>query len=61
MTKALGLAAMAPLEVEVLAGGADVSLRLHGATRARAEQLGVEVAISLTHSHGLAGAVAVLR
>jgi holo-[acyl-carrier protein] synthase len=61
VTKALGLAAMAPLEVEVLAGGADVSLRLHGATRARAEQLGVEVAISLTHSHGLAGAVAVLR
>jgi len=52
---------MRPREVEVLSGGGSVELRLHGAARARAELLGVEVAISLTHSQGLAGAVAVLR
>jgi holo-[acyl-carrier protein] synthase len=61
VTKALGLAVMAPHEVEVLGGGASVDLRLHGAAHARAAQLGVQVAISLTHSQGLAGAVAVLR
>jgi holo-[acyl-carrier protein] synthase len=61
VTKALGLAVMRPREVEVLSGGGGVELRLHGAARARAELLGVEVAISLTHSQGLAGAVAVLR
>lgn len=61
VTKALGLAVMAPHEVEVLGGGATVALRLHGAARARAAQLGVQVAISLTHSQGLAGAVAVVR
>jgi len=61
VTKALGLAVMRPREVEVLSGGGSVELRLHGAARARAELLGVEVAISLTHSQGLAGAVAVLR
>jgi len=62
VTKALGLAAMAPLEVEVLGGGGpDVGLRLHGTALARAEELGVEVVVSLTHSRGLAGAVAVIR
>ena len=34
----------------MLAGGAEVGLRLHGAARARAEELGVEVAVSLTHT-----------
>jgi holo-[acyl-carrier protein] synthase len=61
VTKALGLDLLVPLEIEVLAGGADVDLRLHGAARARAEELGVEVLVSLTHSRELAGAVAVLR
>jgi holo-[acyl-carrier protein] synthase len=61
VTKALGLAVMVPHEVEVLAGGAMVDLRLHGAARARAEELGVAVAVSLTHSRGIAGAVAVLQ
>lgn len=61
VTKALGLDAMVPHEIEVLGGGGDVGLRLHGSARARAEQLGVEVAISMTHSRELAGAVAVLR
>jgi holo-[acyl-carrier protein] synthase len=61
VTKALGLDLLVPLEIEVLAGGAGVGLRLHGAARARAEELGVEVLVSLTHSRDLAGAVAVLR
>jgi holo-[acyl-carrier protein] synthase len=61
VTKALGLAVMVPHEVEILAGGAAVDLRLHGAARARASELGVEVVVSLTHSRGIAGAVAVLR
>ncbi len=60
VTKALGLKALVPHDIEVLGGGAGVGLRLHGAARARAEELAVEVAISLTHSRGLAGAVAVL-
>ncbi|MGA2469882.1 MAG: holo-ACP synthase [Solirubrobacteraceae bacterium] len=61
VTKALGLAVMVPREIEVLGGGEAVALRLHGTARARADELGVEVAISLTHSRDLAGAVAVLR
>jgi holo-[acyl-carrier protein] synthase len=61
VTKALGLAAMEPRDVEVLGGGAGVGLALHGAALARAQELGVEVSVSLTHSRELAGAVAVLR
>jgi holo-[acyl-carrier protein] synthase len=34
-------------------------LRLHGAARRRAEELGLAVSVSLTHSRELAGAVAV--
>ena len=45
----------------MLSGGAEVGLALHGAAAARAAELGVEVAISLTHSRGVAAAVAVLR
>jgi holo-[acyl-carrier protein] synthase len=60
VTKALGLPALVPHDVEVLAGGAAVGLRLHGAAAERAAQLGVEVSVSLTHSRLLAGAVAVL-
>jgi holo-[acyl-carrier protein] synthase len=60
VTKALGLPAMVPHDIEVVAGGAGVGLRLHGAAAARADELGVEVSVSLTHSRGLAGAVAVL-
>jgi holo-[acyl-carrier protein] synthase len=61
VTKALGLPAMEPRDVEVLGGGAGVGLRLHGAALARAQELGVEVSISMTHSRELAGAVAVTR
>ena len=61
VTKALGLDVFRPQEVEVLAGGEALGLRLHGDAAARAAELGVEVRISLTHSRGLAGAVAVLQ
>ena len=50
-------------EVEVLGGGDGAPSRpADRAARAeRADELGVEVEISLTHSKGMAGAVAVLR
>ncbi len=61
VSKALGLAVFAPLDIEVLSGGADVGLALHGAARLRAQELGVDVALSMTHTRGVAGAVAVLQ
>lgn len=49
-------------EVEVLGGGdGPPGVRLAGRAAARAAELGVEVAVSLTHSRGMAGAVALLR
>ena len=61
VSKALCLPVFAPRDVEVLGGGEAVGLALHGAARERADELGVEVALSLTHTRGMAGAVAVLR
>jgi len=61
VTKALGLEVFAPRDVEVVGGGKDVALRLRGRAAARASELGVRVAISMTHVHGLAAAVAVLE
>ncbi len=58
VSKALSMEVLRPLDVEVLGGGA---LHLHGAAAARAAELGVEVAVSLTHSRQTAGAVAVVR
>ena len=49
-------------DVEVLGGGdAAPWVRLTGRAAERAEALGVAVEISLTHSKGMAGAVAMLR
>jgi holo-[acyl-carrier protein] synthase len=49
-------------DVEVLGGGdGPPAVRLSGRARTRAFELGVEVEISLTHSKGMAGAVAILR
>jgi holo-[acyl-carrier protein] synthase len=49
-------------EVEVLGGGNGApSVRLSGRAAERAAELGVRVEISLTHSKGMAGAVAVLK
>jgi holo-[acyl-carrier protein] synthase len=59
VAKALGLRAWAWRDVEVLSGGEDFGLRLHGDVAARADELGVTVEISLTHSRDTAGAVAV--
>lgn len=61
VTKALGLAVLRPHDVEVLGGGAEVGLALHGGARVRAKDLGVRVALSLTHTGATAGAVAVLE
>jgi holo-[acyl-carrier protein] synthase len=61
VSKALGLRVFVPQDVEVLGGGAAVGLALHGAARARADELGVEVDVSMTHTRGMAAAVAVLR
>ena len=48
-------------DVEVLGGGdGPPSVRLSGAAAARAAELDATVSVSLTHTRGLAGAVAVL-
>jgi holo-[acyl-carrier protein] synthase len=60
VTKALGLDVLRPRDIEVLAGGEAVGLRLHGPAADRARELGVEVRLSLTHTTTTAGAVAVL-
>ena len=61
VSKALGMAVFAPLDIEVLGGGGDVGLRLHGAASERAGTLGVAVEISMTHTRGMAAAVAIAR
>ena len=60
VSKALGMQAPAFGDIEVLGGGAEVGLALHGRAAARARELGAEVRVSLTHTRGTAGAVAVL-
>jgi holo-[acyl-carrier protein] synthase len=61
VAKALELRVWNPRDVEVVGGG-DVppSVRLTGHAAARAEELGVAVRVSLTHTRATAGAVAVL-
>ena len=61
VAKALGLAGWSFREVEVVATGGPPGIRLSGAAAARAEQLGVSPAVSLTHSGSTAAAVALLR
>ena len=58
VAKALNLEVFSPRDVEVVPGP---SVRLSGHAAARAQELGVEVEVSLTHSKGMAGAVAVTR
>jgi holo-[acyl-carrier protein] synthase len=60
VAKALELDAWAWHDVEIVGGGGPPALRLTGAAAERAEALGGDVAISLTHTRGMAGAVAVL-
>jgi holo-[acyl-carrier protein] synthase len=59
VAKALELSAWDPRDVELVGGGGPPQLRLSGSVGARADELGVRVRVSLTHTHGMAGAVAV--
>lgn len=61
VSKALGLDGFEPLDVEVLAGGEQCSVVLHGEAAERARELGVVVTISLTHLASLTAAVALAR
>jgi holo-[acyl-carrier protein] synthase len=61
VAKALGLHGWGWRDVEVLAGEGAPSVRLAGAAAARADELGVNAAVSLTHTATTAGAVAMLR
>jgi len=60
VAKALGLAAWSFRDVEVIATGAAPQVRLSGRAAARAAELGVTAAVSLTHTDTVAGAVAVV-
>jgi holo-[acyl-carrier protein] synthase len=60
VAKALSLRAWNPHDVEVVSTGAAPEVRLSGHAASRAAELGVEqVRLSLTHSRGMAGAVAI--
>jgi holo-[acyl-carrier protein] synthase len=59
VAKALRLDALNWQEIEIVGGGGPPSVTLHGATRVRAEQLGVRVSVSLTHSRRDAAATAI--
>ena len=62
VAKALALRGGDWHDVEVVGGGDEPpGVRLSGSAAARAAELGVEVTISLTHSKGMAAAVALLR
>jgi holo-[acyl-carrier protein] synthase len=61
VAKALGLTVWSFRDVEVLGRGGPPELRLTGRAAARADELGVQVVISLTHTDGTAGAVALAR
>jgi holo-[acyl-carrier protein] synthase len=61
VAKALELRVWGPQDVEVVGGGdGPPSVRLSGHAAARAQELGVAVRISLTHTRATAGAVAML-
>ncbi len=59
--KALGLKSFAPTEIEIIRDDAEPTVRLSGRAAKRAEELGVEVSVSLTHSRDLASAVALAQ
>jgi holo-[acyl-carrier protein] synthase len=59
--KALGMDAWDPLDIEIVDGGERTRVRLHGEAARRAQALGVEVTVSLTHLPSVAGAVALAR
>ena len=59
--KALGIDGWDPLEVEIIGGGPEVSVQLHGDVAAVAAMLGVVVTVSMTHLESLAAAIALAR
>jgi holo-[acyl-carrier protein] synthase len=60
VAKALQLRDGTWLDVEVVGGGDEPpTVILSGAAERRAHELGVTISLSLTHTHGMAGAVAV--
>lgn len=59
--KALGIDGWDPLDVEIVGGGEQTGVRLHGAVRERADELGVDITISMTHLAAIAGAVALAK
>ena len=60
--KALGIGGLGLREVEVEGGDRQrPRLRLHGRAAEAAARLGVTLAVSLTHSRGMAGAVVLAR
>jgi holo-[acyl-carrier protein] synthase len=61
VVKALGIDGFDPLDVEVIRGGDECAVALHGTAAKRAEQLGVAVTISLSHLPTLATAVALAQ
>jgi holo-[acyl-carrier protein] synthase len=61
VAKALGLEVWNPHDVEIVATSGPPSIKLAGHAAVKAETLGVEVQVSLTHSKGMAGAVAVAQ
>jgi holo-[acyl-carrier protein] synthase len=62
VSKALRMDVLRPREIEVVGGGdTPPEIALHGAAAARAAELGVRVHVSLTHTHAMAGAVAMLE
>ena len=61
VAKALGLRPGASATWRWWRATAPPRVRLSGRAAARAEELGVEASVSLTHTHALAGAVALLR
>jgi holo-[acyl-carrier protein] synthase len=60
VAKALSLDAWAFCDIEVVATKAAPRVRLTGAAAARADELGTDVAISLTHTGTTAAATAIL-
>lgn len=61
VVKALGIDGWDPLEIEIVGGGAEVGVLLHGEVAAVAADLGVSVSISMTHLGSVAAAVAMAR
>jgi holo-[acyl-carrier protein] synthase len=59
--KALGIDGWDPLEVEIVGGGSDVWVQLHGDVATVASELKVTVTVSMTHLVSLAGAIALVR